>query len=383
MARTYAARRGGAQQLQQAGVGRAPAACGCSEGCLHAGAHDRSEGPFAGPRQRARAKCGGAGRRWVAAEGVECGPRVLGAVVALGLLGVLVRVTLSAVPAFRLRKTRTVFPSFAAFSGGLLGPALRQRRGKLAWFLTLGSTEIVAFSRDFLPRCERGQPGGVAAGAGNAWPDAPPVVDWSHRAMTLAPGALAAPQTESEYFLPMRLHALVVRRLRQRFSEQALARRGVGGAALGRLSLIFRYVQGDMLWLSPCYQGDPASSRPAQGAEGGVEGFVAITLVVRGAAPGYTCSPSLFAAASAAFDDALATWGTCRPHWGKRGTERMIAWSRAEKEVRFPKLSSFLRLRQQLDPDGRLLTPFLRSLLSIPPIPQDYCQENQNAKAKL
>ena len=271
-----------------------------------------------------------------------------GAVCAIGLLGLLVDVSFRVVKSFPLLKTRTVYEDFGCFAKALHGSQTgKSNQSKLTWFLSPSTPEIVAFSRDFLSGRERER-----TERRNAWTDPPPVVDSSHRAMTLPPDAFMSLQTETEFFLPMRLHTLCIERLRMIFAPSSLTQRGILADELKYISVIFCYVKGDSLWLSPCFQ---------QFEDG--SGFVAITLVVRGVSLSQSCSASLFSKVSSAFHDAISKWG--RPHWGKRGIMEMLHWSRKAKEQSFPKLNSFLQLRQQLDPEGALLSPFFRTLLSI------------------
>ncbi|MFP5305361.1 MAG: D-arabinono-1,4-lactone oxidase, partial [Gammaproteobacteria bacterium] len=49
-----------------------------------------------------------------------------------------------------------------------------------------------------------------------------------------------------------------------------------------------------------------------------------------------------------------------RPHWGK-----MHTLDAATLGARYPRWKEFLALRAELDPDGRLLNPYLRKVLGL------------------
>jgi FAD/FMN-containing dehydrogenase len=46
-----------------------------------------------------------------------------------------------------------------------------------------------------------------------------------------------------------------------------------------------------------------------------------------------------------------------RPHWGK-----LNRFSGADMRATYPQFEAFAKLRAELDPDGRLLNPYLRAL---------------------
>jgi len=58
----------------------------------------------------------------------------------------------------------------------------------------------------------------------------------------------------------------------------------------------------------------------------------------------------------AAVEPILRDYGG-RPHWGKRHT-----LGRSELEALYPRLSDFVALRRQWDPEDRFLTPYLAAL---------------------
>lgn len=99
--------------------------------------------------------------------------------------------------------------------------------------------------------------------------------------------------------------------------------------------LEFRFVQADDAWLSPFHQRD-------------------------------SCSIAVHAAQGEPHDYLLSEIGPIfrkyqgRPHWGKlhdRGP--------AELAALYPRWKDFLALRAQLDPQGRLLNPYLRQLFGV------------------
>ncbi|KAB0611878.1 D-arabinono-1,4-lactone oxidase, partial [Castellaniella defragrans] len=99
--------------------------------------------------------------------------------------------------------------------------------------------------------------------------------------------------------------------------------------------LEFRYVKGDDAWLSPFHGRD-------------------------------CCSIAVHAAHGEAHDYLLAEIGPIlrrhggRPHWGKLHDLRA-----AELAPLYPHWRDFLEVRRELDPRGRLLNPYLRTLLGV------------------
>jgi FAD/FMN-containing dehydrogenase len=49
-----------------------------------------------------------------------------------------------------------------------------------------------------------------------------------------------------------------------------------------------------------------------------------------------------------------------RPHWGKMNTLKA-----ADFAARYPKWKDFLAVRASLDPDGRMLNPYLKQVFGI------------------
>jgi FAD-linked oxidoreductase len=99
--------------------------------------------------------------------------------------------------------------------------------------------------------------------------------------------------------------------------------------------LEFRFVAADQAWLSPFYQRD-------------------------------SCSIAVHAAAGEPYDYIVSELGPifrkygARPHWGK-----LHDYSTAELATLYPRWKDFLALRQQLDPRGRMLNPYVAKLLGV------------------
>src|SRR5699024_4229389 len=96
-----------------------------------------------------------------------------------------------------------------------------------------------------------------------------------------------------------------------------------------------RFVKGDDIWLSPAYQQDSA--------------FVAVHM--------YKGMP--YQAYFAAMEQIFLRYGG-RPHWGK-----MHSLEGKDLARRYPRWDDFLRVRQQLDPEGRFLNPYLKRILGF------------------
>lgn len=97
----------------------------------------------------------------------------------------------------------------------------------------------------------------------------------------------------------------------------------------------FRFVKADDAWLSPFYKRD-------------------------------SCSIAVHAAHGEAYDYLLSDLGPIfrkhggRPHWGK-----LHNLGAKELAGLYPRWNDFLALRQQMDPNGRMLNPHLRSLFGV------------------
>jgi FAD-linked oxidoreductase len=99
--------------------------------------------------------------------------------------------------------------------------------------------------------------------------------------------------------------------------------------------LEFRFIKGDDAWLSPFHQRD-------------------------------SCSIAVHAAQGEPYDYLLSEIGPIyrkyqgRPHWGK-----LHDLKAPQLAALYPRWKDFLALRAQLDPDGRMLNPYLRQLFGI------------------
>ncbi|MDE2429507.1 MAG: FAD-binding protein [Burkholderiales bacterium] len=100
--------------------------------------------------------------------------------------------------------------------------------------------------------------------------------------------------------------------------------------------LEFRFVKADTAWLSPFYQRD-------------------------------SCSIAVHAAAGEPYAYLVNEIAPIfrkyqgRPHWGK-----LHAHGPRDFKTLYPRWQDFLEVRQQLDPQGRLLNPYLRQLFGVP-----------------
>ncbi len=95
----------------------------------------------------------------------------------------------------------------------------------------------------------------------------------------------------------------------------------------------FRYIRGDQAWLSPFYGRD-------------------------------SCSIAAHAMQGEQHDYLLSELGPvyrrhgARPHWGKLHDRRPT-----ELRALYPQWQAFAALRRELDPQGRMLTPYMKQLL--------------------
>lgn len=148
-------------------------------------------------------------------------------------------------------------------------------------------------------------------------------VDWSHRLLsTVRPTRF----NETEYHVPR---------------EQGLAALAATLERLERRNEVyfpmeFRWVKGDEAWLSPFHGRD-------------------------------SCSVAVHALASEPHDYLLSEIGPLlrsfggRPHWGK-----LHDLGPAQLNTLYPRFADFMKLRQQLDPDRRLLSPAMAQTLLGP-----------------
>lgn len=148
-------------------------------------------------------------------------------------------------------------------------------------------------------------------------------VDYSHR-------LFATPRMvrfqEMEYSLPADHLSEALERVRQTIKDQKIQ---------VHFPVECRFVQGDDIWLSPAYGRDSA--------------YIAVHM--------YKGMPytAYFRSVEAIYQDYQG-----RPHWGKMHTLDHRAFSHL-----YPHWSDFLRVRQQLDPQGVFLNAYLRALLGL------------------
>ncbi len=148
-------------------------------------------------------------------------------------------------------------------------------------------------------------------------------IDYSHR-------LFATPRMvkfqEMEYNLPAQHLPEVLGRVRESIREHKIN---------VHFPVECRFVKGDDIWLSPAYRRDSA--------------YIAIHM--------YKGMPytAYFRYAEAIYQDYQG-----RPHWGKMHTQDYRKFSRL-----YPHWNDFLRIRQQLDPHGVFLNPYLREMLGL------------------
>ncbi|MEN2992273.1 MAG: D-arabinono-1,4-lactone oxidase [Bacteroidia bacterium] len=146
---------------------------------------------------------------------------------------------------------------------------------------------------------------------------------WVDRAYRVFATARLVRFREMEYSVPAEAGPEVLREIRRWIDRHQPA---------VSFPIEYRYVMGDEIPLSPAYGGDRV--------------FIAVHMYHRMSHTDY------FRGLEAIFQ---AYEG--RPHWGKMHT---ATWSYLERV--YPKLGEFLALRQQYDPEGVFLNPYLRQL---------------------
>ncbi|MFV0459816.1 MAG: FAD-binding protein [Actinomycetales bacterium] len=128
-------------------------------------------------------------------------------------------------------------------------------------------------------------------------------------------------EIQTEYFVP-----------RERAGEAMAAMRAIGRELIGPLLITeLRTVAADDLWLSPCYGQD----------------CLGIHFT-------WFKQPDEVRARIPLIEETLAPF-QARPHWGK-----VFDLDALDVDARYPKAGDFRRLAEQLDPDGRLRNDFLR-----------------------
>jgi FAD-linked oxidoreductase len=273
----------------------------------------------------------------------------------LGSLGVITRLRLKLLPSYGLTESSWVMPAEEALSG-LEALAAAHRHFEFFWFPY--ADQVVAKALDVSPEPPPAPPADEAkmfargerrSREENLFETACRVVRWApflssslHRRFTASmaanetrPGRVrwsfetfASARTvrfnEMEYAVPRAAAAETLRALVARIRRDRLPT---------AFPIEFRFVKGDDLWLSPASGGDVAT--------------ISIHQYARMDQSRY------FNACEEIFREHGG-----RPHWGK-----MHSLTAAGLQNLYPKLADFNRVRARLDPDGRMLTPYLRELL--------------------
>lgn len=243
--------------------------------------------------------------------------RLRAAALALGLLGVMTRLTLATVPAYKLREqTRAL--SFDACLDAFLATEATHRNAEFWWLPAHDRCVLKSFvetdDEPFRPETPEAPPGTLER---YLKPDA---VDWSWR---IYPSLRTVPFVEMEYTLPL----------------------AAGPAAMRAVRTLMQTHHPDCTWAVE-YRTQPAESpllSPTQGAQ-------SVTISLH-QAMGLPHAP-LFRAAERIF---LAHGG--RPHWGK------IHFLDRETIARlYPELPTFRAIRADLDPNGLFTNDYLATL---------------------
>ncbi|WP_240548278.1 D-arabinono-1,4-lactone oxidase [Paenibacillus lignilyticus] len=132
---------------------------------------------------------------------------------------------------------------------------------------------------------------------------------------------------EMEYNLPAEAMPAVIEEMRAVMEEERFA---------VHFPIECRYAKGDDIWLSPAYGRDSA--------------YIAVHM--------YKGMP--YGAYFAAMEKIFLRHGG-RPHWGKMHSLRA-----SQLQELYPMWDAFVRLREQYDPDGILLNPYLEKLFGVP-----------------
>ncbi len=243
--------------------------------------------------------------------------RLRAARLALGMLGVVSRVTLATVPAYKLRERTEALP-FDECLDGFLAVEEARRNAEFWWLPAHDRCVLKTFSETddppFKPEVPEALPGTMER---YLKPDA---VDWSWR---IYPSTRTFPFVELEYTLPL----------------------ANGPAAMRALRTLMQERHRDCTWAVEyrTQPGEDALLSPTQGAE-------SVTISVHQAVE-LPWEP-FFRDAEAVF---LHHGG--RPHWGK------LHWLDADGvSARYPALAAFEAVRRELDPGGTFLNEHLRGM---------------------
>ncbi len=261
--------------------------------------------------------------------------RLRAASLSLGLLGVMTRLTLATVPAYKLRGRTRALP-FDACLEGFLAEETARRTAEFWWLPAHDQCVLKTFDDTDAP-VDRPETPEYPPGTLERYlkPDA---VDWSWR---MYPSTRTVPFVEMEYTLPL----------------------ANGPAAMRELRRMTRSRHPDCTWAVE-YRTQPGEASllsPTQGAE-------SVTISVHQAAN--LPWEAFFRDAEAIF---LAGGG--RPHWGK-----LHFLDAADIARRYPTLDEFRAVRRALDPNGAFVNDHLRRL-GLAESPGE-CASNDGEEAK-
>ena len=271
--------------------------------------------------------------------------------VSLGLFGILLEVTLQALPEIFLEKASFSLPA-EDLPGRVAKLLEEEEEDRVLWFLDPAEQIGKIFTRRVVvvaPADESGTDGG---GIGGAWAEHGsgcsahnPCRDTAYKALAFPPGAFSHKQTESEFFVPegdaFALAFTFASWLRT-------TRRLADSQPRPGLMLLGRYVAADDIPLSPAFQ----------------RASVALTLIMRHRPDGGEdgagedgADVAFFARVLEKFQALCLSKGG-RPHWAKRHT-----CGAAELASVYPRYAKFVAMRARLDPGGMFVSsPHLRQL---------------------
>ena len=243
--------------------------------------------------------------------------RLRAAALSLGLLGVITRVALATVPAYKLRERTRALP-FGECLDGFLAEESERRNAEFWWLPAHDRCVLKSFTETeevpFRVEAPEAPPGTIERYL------KPEAVDWSWR---IYPSTRDVPFVEMEYTLPL----------------------VSGPAAMREVRHLMRGRHPDCTWAVE-YRTQPGETSllsPTQGAE-------SVTISLH-QAMGLPYEP-LFRDAEAIF---LAHGG--RPHWGK------LHWLKCEEiAALYPELETFRAIRAEFDPEGVFTNDYLAGL---------------------
>jgi FAD/FMN-containing dehydrogenase len=260
------------------------------------------------------------GARLVTAAGevvdiAEGDPRLPAARVSLGALGVVTRIELRVLPAYRLHERRVLVEDPEECLASFDALAAAHRHVEFFWgprrdrcqLKILDPTEEAAGLDTLDPRGLEGER-----------------VEWSDRVL---------PSVREERFHEIEL-AVPAERGPELFREARACLRERHPEVAWPLE--YRTVAADDAWLSPAHGRDTVTLSAHQGADLPYRDFFADV-------------------------EALGRNHGARPHWGK-----VHGWTAAELPASYPRWHDFAALRAALDPEGRLLNGHLRRVLGEP-----------------